>query len=188
MTNSLLNYKRKIKMLWAINISCVHTVFLYKCLLNIKMVIAGSTPGLCKAQNIRLVICLHQCRLQCRDNQVPLTSQCATTWFFSYYIPHHWESSLSIYFPLKLHMKRDKWSGKCMREYNAGKIGALSSSFLEWSTRVGTMRKREWEFYYLFRRSQREGQLPFMEPWGSMCPAALHPHTPRRVSSQMATV
>lgn len=58
MTISLLNYKRKNKTLWAINISHAHTVCLYKHLLNIKVVRAGSAPGLGKPSTFVLpVVC-----------------------------------------------------------------------------------------------------------------------------------
>lgn len=177
MTNSLLNYKRKNKTLWAINISHAHTVCLYKHLLNIKVVKAGSTPGLGKAQSF---VCTDPA---CSSEIIRFLSllNAHLLDFFPFCFPPHWESRLSIYFSLRLHRERErKMKWECtVRGFNAGTIGDFSSSFLEGSMRVGRTRKRGWEFYYPFRKSQREGQLPFMAPWGSMRPAAFHPQPPR---------
>lgn len=114
MTNSLLNYKRKNKTLWAINISHAHTVCLYKHLLNIKVVKAGSTPGLGKAQSF---VCTDPA---CSSEIIRFLSllNAHLLDFFPFCFPPHWESRLSIYFSLRLHRERErgKWSGNVLWE------------------------------------------------------------------------
>lgn len=181
MTNSLLNYKRKNKTLWAINISHAHTVCLYKQLLNIKWLKPAALQGSAKPSTS--VLSFVRTNPACSSEIIRFLSLLNVHLldFFPFCFPPHWESRLSIYFSLRLHRERErKMKWECtVRGFNAGTIGDFSSSFLEGSMSVGRTRRRGWEFYYLFRRSPREGQLPVMEPWGSMCPAAFHLQPPR---------